>query len=166
MTFFSLLSGLVGLLNTSPMWFINCPPVELHFLLAQLHLTLPKCSARASPSASLSDPKQHMILVKSQVTQCYSKLSSIAPARQEERTVRTRRQGKAQNEMGQGGVEHCTLGWDPERDLVWRGEENDSVLLKGILMDCPGESLSQWGGHGFPDPFARNSPKIHSWYCI
>ncbi|KAF2981995.1 hypothetical protein EK904_011949 [Melospiza melodia maxima] len=51
----------------------------------------------------LSDPKQHMILVKSQVTQCYSTPSSSAPARQEERTVRNTRQGKARNEMGQGG---------------------------------------------------------------
>lgn len=83
------------------MWFINCPSVVQCFLLAQLHLTLAECSARASPSASLSDPEQHMILVKSQVIQCYSTLSSSAPARQERGQWET--QGKAKHRMKGAG---------------------------------------------------------------
>lgn len=120
-----------------------------------------ECSARASPSASLSNPKQHIILVKSQVTQCSPTLSSSVSARQEEGTVRNRRQkGKAQNGTGWCGALHIGMkSWK-------RGEENYNVLLRGILMDCPGESPSQWGGHGFPGPFARNYPKILGWYFI
>lgn len=42
MTFFSLLRGLLGLVNSSSLWFINHTSVVQCFPLTQLHLTLPE----------------------------------------------------------------------------------------------------------------------------
>lgn len=154
----------MGLVNTSPMWFINCPSVVQCFLLAQLHLTLPECSARASPSASLSDPEQHMILVKSQVTQCYSTLSSSAPARQERGQWET--QGKAKHRMkgaGWCGALHLRMrSWK----ILFGGEKRMTVWFWKESWWTAQEKAPANEEVMVPGPFARNSQKIHSWSFI